>query len=359
MTRPRGNAPSTPSFEQRPILPGWVMLLIPLIVIATIVIAWWMSRPDNVNSATEEAAEQPPAAPATLTVAAAGPAAISATWEAVPGAESFNLLWVEPATREAPTPTVFDTTSVPGTQNSTQIEEGLEPNTEYCFQLQAVNAAGESAPTAPQCTTTLGSTDGPAPEGVTVEYLTDDHTRAEVSWTDATGGEAEHVVLHDGAPLASPIPAGQSSVAVDLASGENCFSVFSQVGDEASAPSEEVCIDGPGGTGPGGPGGTDTTAPGTNELGFIAVVFSTQIGDAGAAQAAEARRAQLEQAGFAAEVLNSLDYENIPDGADGDGSLLVFIGGFPTREAATAFCEDNADQFATGCLYYQPGEPSS
>ena len=58
-------------------------------------------------------------------------------------------------------------------------------------------------------------------------------------------------------------------------------------------------------------------------------------------------------------MLNSLDYETIPDGADGDGSLLVFIGGFPTREAATAFCEDNADQFATGCLYYQPGEPSS
>jgi hypothetical protein len=346
------------AFEQRPILPGWVMLLIPLIVIAGVVIAWWMSRPENIESSSGEAPPGAPATPATFTVAAAGSNAITATWEAVPGAESYNILWVEPGTRDAETPTVFQTTTAPGTQNSTQIEEGIEAG-EYCFQLQAVNAAGASAPTPVQCTAIQAGSGDPAPEGLAVEYLTEDHTRAEVSWTDTTGGAGEHVVLHDGAPLPSPIPAGQTSVAVDLANGENCFSVFSQIDGEASETSEEVCIEGP--DDGGGPVGTDTTTGtgGEGDLGWIAVVFATQIGDPGAAQAAAAREAELEAAGFPADVLNSLDYENIPDGADGNGSLLVYIGGFPSREEATAFCDQNADQFATGCLYFQPGEPSS
>jgi hypothetical protein len=347
------------TFEQRPLIPGWVMLLIPLIAIAIAAAVWWTSREENVESSSREEAAQPPSAPAAIEVVPAGPATITVTWPAVDGAESYNVLWVEPATRDAPTPTVFETTTVPGSQNSTRIEEGLEPGTEYCFQLQAVNAAGESAPTAPQCATTLSESGAAAPGDLVVTHLTDDHSRAEVSWTDTTGGESEHVVLHDGAPLASPIPAGQTSVAVELAQGENCFQVFSQDGDEASEMSEEVCIEGP--SADGGTDGTGTTTgAGTGgDLGFIAVVFSTQIGDAGAAQAAEARRAQLEEAGFAAEVLNSLDYDAIPDGADGDGSLLVYVGGFETRDAAVAFCDANADQFATGCLYYQPGEPST
>ncbi len=347
------------AFEQRPILPGWVMLLIPLIAIAAAGVIWWMNREENIETASEEAADQPPSTPAAFEVAPAG-AAITVSWPAVDGAESYKVLWVEPATRDAPEPTVFQTTDVPGSQNSTRIEEGVEPETEYCFQLVAVNAVGESAPTPPQCTTTGTDSGAAAPADVAVTHLTEDRSRAEVSWTDTTGGESEHVVLHDGAPLPSPIPAGQTSVAVELAQGENCFQVFSQDGDQASEMSEEVCVDGPGGDGGTGTDGTGTTGAGTGgDLGFIAVVFSTQIGDAGAAQAAEARRAELEQAGFAAQVLNSLDYDAIPDGADGDGSLLVYIGGFETREAAVAFCDDHSDQFATGCLYYQPGEPST
>jgi hypothetical protein len=334
------------SFEQKALLPRWVMVVVPLLAILIGVAIWWQTRPEELASGSGNAADQAPATPATLTVAAAGPGAMTLTWDAVTGAESYNVLWVDPTTKDAPTPVVLQTTTVPGAQNGTKIEEGIDPNTEYCFQLQAENAAGRSPATTIQCATSLGASGDPAPGGLTVEYLTDDHTRATVSWTDATNGEGEHVVLQDGVQVATTVP-GTTSIAVDLKPGPNCFQVFSKVNDQASEVSEQQCIDGPGGS-----GGTTTTGGTAPALGVVVGVFSTPLGDAGANEAAAGAQADLQGKGFDAQVANSLDYPGLPDGPDDEGVLWVYIGGFSSEADAQSFCDDHVADFTQGCLVF-------
>ncbi len=337
------------TFEQRQIVPTWLVGL-GVLVVAVAGLAFWLAqRDEGVSSKAGTATADRLPQPAAFTLAAAGSDTMTVTWEPVRGADTYNLYWIDPDTRDDAQPTAFETTEVPGTQNAIHLDEGLDAQTEYCFQLAAVNEAGESPRTPPQCATTLEQSEAAPPGDVAVRYVTDDHTRAEVSWTDTTGGEAEHVVLRDGVPVDQPVPAGLSRAVVDLKSGQNCFRVFSRQGDEASAVSDEACIDGP----TTAAGSTSTSGPG--ELGWIAVVFATQVGDAGATEAAEAKRAELEAQGFDAAVLNTADYPAIPD-PDGEPSLFVYIGGFPSQAEASAFCDSNFD---TACLYYEPGEKAS
>jgi hypothetical protein len=344
------------SFEQRAVLPRWVFVVVPLAAILVAAALWYMNRPEKLVSDSADAAAQPPAAPTGFTVAPAGPAAMTLTWEAVKDAATYNVLGVDPATKTAATPTILSTTSVPGQQNGTVVSS-LVAGTEYCFEISAVNPAGESPPTTPpQCSTAIGASGSPAPGGVTVAYVNDDHSRAKVSWTDATGGKAEHVVLHDGVPLAAPIPAGVTSAAVDLAAGSNCFQVFSQLDDVASPLSEQACIDGPS---DGSGTGSSTTGTTSADLGWIIVVYSTPIGDVGAAQRAEDRRAELQAAGFDAATLNSLQYDDVADGTDGSGFMMVYIGGFSSRDDAVAFCSDHSADFGTDCLPLEPGQQSA
>jgi hypothetical protein len=345
------------SFEQRPLLPRWLFVLVPLAAILFGAAIWWMSRPDDLPDASTDRGTVAPTTPTALAVAATGPTAVSLTWEAVKGADSYNVLWVDPATKDATSPTVFDTTNVPGTQNATQIADGLDPNKEYCFSIQAVNSAGKSPPSAAQCATSLAQSSAPPPGDVKVAYLTDDHTRARVTWTDTPGITADYVVLKGGVPVGSPVPAGVQKADVDLEAGPNCFQVFSKQGDTSSTLSDEQCIDGPGGSG-GTTTSGGTTAPG--DPGWVAVVASYEIGPADAQQNAQTAMSDLQAKGFSnVAILNTLEYDGLPDGPDDKGFLAVSIVDFSEQADAESFCTDHETDFGANCLVYEPGPPSS
>ena len=82
-----------------------------------------------------------PAAPANLVATANGQNSITLTWEAVEGATSYNIYSTAAG-------------NVPAVTATEYTYENLEAGTEYCFEVTAENAAGESYDAAYACATT-------------------------------------------------------------------------------------------------------------------------------------------------------------------------------------------------------------
>ncbi|MER6315927.1 glycoside hydrolase family 18 protein [Streptomyces sp. NPDC001581] len=103
---------------------------------------------------------QPPAAPTGLTATATSSSSVSLDWPAVPGATSYTVH------RDGAAP--FSVTSAPAAVT------GLAASTTYTFRVSAVNAAGESAQSAPASATTTaggGGGGGGLPAHALVGYL--------------------------------------------------------------------------------------------------------------------------------------------------------------------------------------------
>ncbi|MER6197205.1 glycoside hydrolase family 18 protein [Streptomyces sp. NPDC001586] len=103
---------------------------------------------------------QPPAAPTGLTATATSSSSVSLNWPAVPGATSYTVH------RDGAAP--FSVTSAPAAVT------GLAASTTYTFRVSAVNAAGESAQSAPASATTTaggGGGGGGLPAHALVGYL--------------------------------------------------------------------------------------------------------------------------------------------------------------------------------------------
>ncbi|MFD4864702.1 chitinase [Streptomyces sp. NPDC058412] len=103
---------------------------------------------------------QPPAAPTGLTATATSSSSVSLNWPAVPGATSYTVH------RDGAAP--FSVTSAPTAVT------GLAASTTYTFRVSAVNAAGESAQSAPASATTTaggGGGGGGLPAHALVGYL--------------------------------------------------------------------------------------------------------------------------------------------------------------------------------------------
>ncbi|MEU9083669.1 glycoside hydrolase family 18 protein [Streptomyces sp. NPDC048357] len=102
---------------------------------------------------------QPPAAPTGLTATATSSSSVSLNWSAVPGATSYTVH------RDGAAP--YSVTSA-----STAVT-GLAASTTYTFRVSAVNAAGESAQSAPASATTTagGGGGGGLPAHALVGYL--------------------------------------------------------------------------------------------------------------------------------------------------------------------------------------------
>jgi fibronectin type 3 domain-containing protein len=89
-------------------------------------------------------------APSAITVTAAYPSAIALSWNSVVGAQSFNLYRSDTADGTY--------TLVNNTTGNSYTNVGLTPGTSYYYELTSVNAAGESAPSAPfEATTDPGT----------------------------------------------------------------------------------------------------------------------------------------------------------------------------------------------------------
>ncbi|MFE5493873.1 chitinase [Streptomyces virginiae] len=89
---------------------------------------------------------RPPAAPTGLTASAASSSSVLLSWTAVPGATSYTVH------RDGAAP-------LPVTAASATVT-GLAASTAYTFRVSAVNAAGESPPSAPVSVTTMGGGGG-------------------------------------------------------------------------------------------------------------------------------------------------------------------------------------------------------
>lgn len=120
-------------------------------------------------------AEPTPVAPETPVVEfTATETTVTLTWEAVDGATEYNIY----------TPADFDE-NVLGLTETTYTFENLTAATEYCFQVSAVNDAGESD-TAEVCVETEAATEEPGEggEGTTNTIIVDENATAGVSTPD-------------------------------------------------------------------------------------------------------------------------------------------------------------------------------
>ncbi|GFE58581.1 fibronectin type III domain-containing protein [Geobacter sp. AOG1] len=125
--------------------------------VVTAVNAAGESAPSAQASATTAAAPQPPAAPTGVT-AVGGTNQVTVSWAVVTGATSYNIYW---STTSGVTPATG--TKITGV-TSPYIQTGLAASTTYYYVVTAVNAVGESAPSAQVSATTAA----PALDGLTL-----------------------------------------------------------------------------------------------------------------------------------------------------------------------------------------------
>ena len=173
----------------------------------------------------EEGVEKP-AAPQNLTVMALVPGELTLTWDAVEGAEEYN---------------VYGDGEYKGTlaQTSADITE-LDANTQYCFTVTAVNKGGESGHSNEACETTMeeGNVEKPAgPQNLTVMALI--HNELRLTW-DAVEGATKYNVYQFEELLGS---ISNTEVDIfDLASDTRyCFTVTAIIDGVESEPSNEAC----------------------------------------------------------------------------------------------------------------------
>ncbi|MBN2503293.1 MAG: fibronectin type III domain-containing protein, partial [Anaerolineales bacterium] len=141
----------------------------------------------------------PPAAPTDLAAIAASPDQIDLTW--TDNATVETGFEIERSTTGIGGPfTLLDTAAIDATGYS---DTGLTSETEYCYQVRAVNGIGPSGYTGPVCATTDALTPPAAPTDLAATAAS--HTQVDLTWTDnasdETGFEIERSTTGSGGPF--------------------------------------------------------------------------------------------------------------------------------------------------------------
>jgi hypothetical protein len=349
---PYGYDPNRPgvdgAFEQRPILGRLVLLLVLLAALAAG--AWILFGRDKDEKGTDEVALPP--TPVGFAAGTLTHDSVQLRWTPSERVDTYTLLEVRPDSVGAPPLAVTNQIAgIPGTVSETVVGERT-PETRYCFQLVAVRGELSSLPTEPLCVDTGTRSPLPPPADLQVEVIEGAPARARLTWTDASGGTAEHLVLRAGSAFETA-PPGVTSLEVDLEPGSNCFAVQSRLDGATSDPSPEQCVDGPaattttaeGGSGSNGgstasTGGSGTsTGGGGGDLGTVAIVQFFFVEDVGAQQRATDLAQDLVEAGAGdARVVQASDTPGLGLPANPD-SFVVVLAGFADDAAARAACE--------------------
>ena len=170
----------------------------------------------------EEGVEKP-ATPQNVTLQAVVKGELSLSWDEVEGADEYNI---------------YEGDEVIGTVMVTNVDiTGLDPVTEYCFSVTAVNKGGESAKSEVVCATTLEGSGSNVPQNLTVMALVYNELR--LSWDEVEGATKYYVYQFD--ELLGAISSTSVDI-YDLASDTRyCFSVSAVVDGVESAKCAEVC----------------------------------------------------------------------------------------------------------------------
>jgi hypothetical protein len=296
------------TFEQRPVASRRLLTVAALAVAA--VIALVALLPSDVTPAS---AQVPPQTPQLLSVEPAASDAVLITWEADPTATGYRL---DRLLTEGNEQRVVDSASVGGERTAHRFE-GLEPATNHCFQLVALNDAGESDPTPAKCGDTLAAVSSEQP-------------------TQPPGGASEGGGGGGGQATTPPGTGGGGG-----GGGQATTPPGTGGGGQATTPP---------GTG-GGQGGT------VEPQGAYVVYSSSALDDPGIQNAAQELTQELQAAGQDAQIVDSRQSNTFPDGLDNAGLLVVFQDRFPSLEAARQHCNDPQIQQIVpppGCLGFAP-----
>ena len=312
------------TFVQQPLLNRITVLVGVVVVLALGGLAWFfLLRGDP-----ETAAPEPPATPSGLAAQPVSHDAVRLTWDPQANVESYSVFAIDPGDAGESAPTATDEFGpVAGDLTSFEVT-GLEAGTQHCFQLAAARGSASSSRTPAQCADTLQVAVEGGPTDVTVEPVEGGQVR--VAWVDGSAGLAEHLVWRNGV-LATVAPAGSTEAVLEAAvsGAPDCFQIQARTGETTSELTPEVCL----------ADGSSSTQP-EADLGTIAVVRAIPVDDPQAEARANQFRDQLIAGGHAAEVLNTADYPDLR--RDTGNFYWVYIGGFPSADEATAYCQANA-----------------
>lgn len=156
-----------------------------------------------------------PSAPQNL-VADAAPYSATLRWDAVAGAESYNIYLLD---------------EVVGTTTSPEYTiTGLDPEETYVYHVTAVNTKGESAKTGVEFTTPL-----PTPEAPQLYATATGPATVELTWNDPDFAETYKV--YEGNRLVVEGISSTTYTVYDLEAGQHCFTVIAvnSVGGESDA----------------------------------------------------------------------------------------------------------------------------
>jgi hypothetical protein len=283
------------TFEQRPVASRRLLTMAAIAVAAVIALIALLP-----SKAPPAAAQVPPQTPQLLSVESAAADAVLITWEGDPTATGYRI---DRLLTEGAESRVVDSASVGGERTAHRFE-GLEPATNHCFQLVALNDAGESDPTPAKCGETLAAVGA-----------SEQPTQPQGGASEGPGGQGP------GGQGASEGPGGQ--------------------GPGGQGPGGQGASEGPGGQGASeGPGG-EVPGTGTFEPQGAYVEYSaTPLDDPANDQAADRLVVELQTADVGARRIDSRRSDTFADGPNDAGLIVVFQDGFQSFEEARAHCND-------------------
>lgn len=144
------------ALNQKPILSKTFVTLATLLVLGVLGLGAYLLLRHN---ATPVIAVSPlaPETPAQFAVTATGPDGVTLSWAHADFIDQYHQLSIDPKTNAT-----FDAKDLPGAVSQVPLT-GLQPATEYCFQLTATRGTATSPPTARTCATTGAASPSPSP----------------------------------------------------------------------------------------------------------------------------------------------------------------------------------------------------